>query len=183
MRRSHLVAISILVIAVGVVGIVAVSSGSDAKRASSHAAKGFKPKDIKGKWTGEWTNNTFGSTGDVISNVKVKGDKMTPITDFSGNVFGCDNPPEGSITLKPGNGKNKYNADGFKIKAASPAFGDDFQFTYKQKGNKVTASGSSPCDPSIEFTLTGTLTKTDFEAEVDITSTPHSTSTVTATKN
>jgi hypothetical protein len=183
MRRRTLALASILVVAVGVVGVVAVSSGSDDKSAASTAAKGFKPKDIKGKWTGTWKNTTFGSTGDVISNVKVNGEKMTPITDFSGNVFGCDNPPQGSITLKPGNGKNKYNSDGFKIKADSPAFGDDFVFTYKHKGNKVTASGSSPCDPSIEFTLTGTLTKTDFEADVNITSTPASKSTVTATKD
>jgi hypothetical protein len=183
MPRRSLALVSVLVVVAGVIGVVAVSSGSDDTRAASSAAKGFTPKDIKGKWTGTWTNNTFGSTGDVISNVKVKGEKMTPITDFSGNVFGCDNPPQGSITLKPGDGKNKYNSDGFKIKAKSPAFGDDFQFTYKQKGNKVTASGSSPCDPSIHFTLTGTLTKTDFDADVNITSTPPSKSTVTATKD
>jgi hypothetical protein len=182
MRRSHIALISILAVAIGVVGVVAISSGSEDKRAASHAAKGFTPKDIKGKWTGTWTNNFFGSTGDIIANVKLKGEKMTPIVDFSGNVLGCPDPDSDSVTLKPGNGKNKYNSDGFKIQQASGAFGDDFTFTYKQKGGKVTASGSSPCE-GFGFTMTGTLTKTEFNAEVDIDSSPHSTATLKATKD
>ena len=182
MRRSHLALISILVIGAGVIGVVAVSSGSGDKRAAAEAAKGFKPKDIKGKWTGTWTNNLFGSTGDIIANVKVNGEKMTPIVDFSGNVLGCPDPKSDSVTLKPGSGKNKYNSDGFKVKAKSGAFGDDFQFTYKHKGNKVSASGSSPC-AGFGFTMEGTLTKTAFNAEVDIDSTPRSTATLKATKD
>ena len=182
MRRSYLALISILAVAIGVVGVVAISSGADDKRAASSAAKGFKPKDIKGKWTGTWENNLFGSTGDIIANVKVSGEKMTPIVDFSGNVLGCPDPKSDSVTLKPGNGKNKYNSDGFKIKAKSGAFGDDFEFTYKQKGGKVTASGSSPC-AGFGFTMTGKLTKTEFNAEVEIDSSPKSTATLKATKD
>ena len=182
MARRTLAMISAMIVTAGVIGVVAVSSGSDDKRAASTAAKGFKPSDIKGKWTGTWTNNFFGSTGDIIANVKVKGEKMTPIIDFSGNVLGCPDPDEDSVTLKPGSGKNKYNSDGFKVKTESGAFGDDFQFTYKQKGNKVTASGSSPC-AGFGFELTGTLTKSEFNAEVDIDSSPHSTATLKATKD
>ncbi len=182
MRRSYLALISILVLAVGVAGVVAVSSGSDDKRAASTAAKGFKPKDIKGKWTGTWENNFFGSTGDIIANVKVNGEKMTPIVDFSGNVLGCPDPDEDSVTLKEGKGKNKWNSDGFKVKDESGAFGDDYEFTYKHKGNKVTASGSSPCN-GFKFELTGTLTKTEFNAEVEIDSSPASTATLEATKD
>ena len=183
MPRRTLALVSMLIVVAGVIGVVAVSSGSDDKRAASApAAKGFKPKDIKGKWTGTWENNFFGSTGDIIANVKVSGEKMTPIVDFSGNVLGCPDPPSDSVTLKPGDGKNKYNSDGFKVKTKSGAFGDDFQFTYKQKGNKVTASGSSPC-ADFGFKMTGTLTKTEFNAEVDIDSSPHSTATLKATKD
>src|SRR5688500_13887667 len=130
MRRTHLTLVSVLVIALGVVGVVAVSSGSDDKSGASAAAKGFKPSDIKGKWTGTWENNTFGSTGDIIANVKVKGSKLIPVVDFSGNVLGCPDPKADSVTLKEGNGNNRYNKDGFKVKTKSGAFGDDFQFKY-----------------------------------------------------
>ncbi len=182
MRRSHLVLISILVIAVGVAGVVAVSSGSDEQPAPEKRGKGFKPSQIEGKWTGTWVNNFFGSTGDILANVKVKGKKLIPIVDFSGTVLGCPDPPEDSVTLKPGKGKNKYNEDGFKVKTESAAFGDDFVFRYKRDGNKVTASGSSPCQ-GFTFSMTGTLTKKEFNGEVDINSSPHSTSTLKATKD
>ena len=182
MARTRLALISVVVVAVGVVGVVAISSGSDDKQAASTAAKGFKPKDIKGKWTGTWTNNLFGSTGDITANVKVNGDKFTPLIDFSGNVLGCPDPDEDSVTLKEGKGKNKWNGDGFKVKSASDAFGDDFEFTYKHDGNKVTAKGSSPCE-GFGFTMTGKLTKTKFTAEVDIDSTPKSTASLEATKD
>ena len=183
MRRSYLALISVLVVAVGVVGVVAVSSGSDDEPAPEKRAKGFKPKNIKGKWTGTWTNNVFGSTGDILANVKVKRSKFTPLVDFSGNVLGCPDPPADSVKVKEGKGVNKWNKKGFKIQTPSNAFGNNFALTYKQKGNKVTASGTSPCEPSITFTLTGTLTKTNFNAEVDITSNPHSTATLEATKD
>ena len=176
--------VSVLVVAIGVTGAVAVSSGSDGGSAPAKRAKGFKPKDIKGKWTGTWTNNFFGSTGDILANIKFKkkSGKLTPIIDFSGDVLGCPDPPADTITLKEGKGKNKWNKKGFKVSQASAAFGSDFTFTYKKKGNAVTASGSSPCN-SFGFTMTGTLTKTAFNAEVDISSNPHSTATLTATKN
>ena len=182
MPRRTLVLISALVVVAAVIGVVAVSSGSDDKRAASTAAKGFKPKDIAGKWTGTWENNLFGSTGDIIANVKVKGDKMSPIVDFSGNVLGCADPEEDSVTLKEGKGKNKWNSDGFKVKEESEAFGDDYEFTYKHKGNKVTAKGSSPCS-GFGFEMTGKLTKTEFDAEVKIDSSPPSTATLKATKD
>ena len=183
MPRRNLALISVLVVVAGVIGVVAVSSGSDDKRAASaSAAKGFKPKDIKGKWTGTWTNNFFGSTGDIIANVKVSGEKMTPIVDFSGNVLGCPDPPQDSITLKEGNGNNKYNKDGFKVKMKSKAFGDDFVFKYNHDNGKVTASGSSPC-ADFGFEMSGKLTSKKFTAEVDIDSTPNSTASLEATKD
>jgi hypothetical protein len=183
MRPRTLALISTVVVLGGVVGVVAVSSGSDSQPAPEKKAKGFKPKDIKGKWTGTWTNNAFGSTGDILANVTVKGKKFTPLVDFSGNVLGCPDPPSDTVTLKPGKGNNKWSKKGFKIVTPSQAFGADFQLTYKRKGNKVTASGTSPCEPSIKFTLTGILTKVGFDATVDITSSPHSTATLTASKN
>lgn len=169
----------------GAVGVVAVSSGSGDDGTPEKRAKGFAPKDIKGKWTGEWENLTFGSKGDILANVKVSGKKLTPIVDFSGNVLGCPDPPEDSVTLKKGNGDNKWNSKGFKVDQASNAFGNDFTFAYKHKNNKATASGSSPCSPQTTFKGDGKLTKKSFSMTVDIDfgSGPGATAELSAKKN
>lgn len=168
MRRRSLALISIAAVIAAAVGVVAVSSGSGGDESPQKRANGFKPKDIKGKWTGEWKNLNFGSKGDILANVKVKGDKLIPLVDFSGNVLGCPDPPEDSVTLKKGNGNNKWNSKAFKVKEASNAFGNDFAFSYKHENNKVKASGSSPCDPQTTFTANGKLTKKKFSMTVDI---------------
>jgi hypothetical protein len=183
MRRTYLALISAVLAICGAIGIVAVSSAGESDPAPEKRAAEFKPKDIKGKWTGSWTNNLFGSTGDILANVTVNGKKFTPLVDFSGNVLSCPDPPADSVTVKPKNSNDKWNEDGFKIKDASEAFGDDFKFKFEDKGSKVTASGTSPCDPSITFTMEGTLTKEAFNAEVTITSSPPSTATLSATED
>ncbi len=150
------------------VGVVAVS-GADDGGGKAAATNDFTPKTVKGKWTGEWNNTTFGSTGDIFANVKFKQDteKFIPLLDFSGQVLGCSDPPSDTVTLKEGDGKNKWDEDGFKVVTDSEAFGD-FKFIYKDAGQKVTASGNSPCNPSTTFTMDGKLTGSKFTGTVDI---------------
>lgn len=156
-----------LIATAATIGVVGVSSGADDRAAPAAEAKGFSPKSLKGKWTGEWENLDFGSKGDILANVKFKDGKFIPLVDFSGNVLGCPDPPADTFTLKKGKGKNKWNKDGFKVATNTNAFGN-LNFTYKQDGNKVTGSGNSSCDPSTTFKLTGKLTSSKFTGDVDI---------------
>ena len=82
-------------------------------------------------------------------------------------MLGCPDPPADSLTLKEGDGKNKWDEDGFKVVTETEAFGD-LKFTFKDGSDKVTASGNSPCDPSTTFTLNGKLTSSKFTGTVDI---------------
>jgi hypothetical protein len=167
-RKWTLTILSLAAAGAVTVGVVAVS-GADSGGGKAAAAKDFTPKILKGKWTGEWENLDFGSTGDILANVKFKNstDKFTPLIDFSDNVLGCPDPPADTITLKDGSGKNKWNDNGFKVVTDSEAFGD-FKFTYKDDGHKVTASGNAPCNPSTTFTMDGKLTGSKFSGNVDI---------------
>jgi hypothetical protein len=169
--RSRRFALTILALAAAgavTVGVVAVS-GADDSGGKAAAAKGFSPKSLKGKWTGSWENSTFGSKGDILANVKfkTKSGKFTPLIDFSGNVLGCPDPPADSVTLKEGKGANKWNKKGFKVSSDTTAFAN-LVLTYKKKGNSITATGASPCDAGTTFSMTGTLTKTQFSANVAI---------------
>lgn len=167
-RRWTLTILALATAGAVTVGVVAVS-GAEESGGKAAAADDFTPKPLKGKWTGTWENLDFGSTGDILANVKFKNsnEKFTPLVDFSGNVLGCPDPPADSLTLKEGNGKNKWNDDGFKVVTDTQAFGD-LKFTYKDAGHTVTASGNSPCNPSTTFTMTGKLTGSKFSGTVDI---------------
>ena len=168
--RRWVTAILAPVIAVAAtIGVVGISSGADDRAAPTARATEFSPKSLKDKWTGEWENLDFGSTGDIFANVKFNRttEKFTPLVDFSGDVLGCPDPPADTITLKEGDGRNKWDEDGFKVVTDSEAFGD-FKFVFKDDGDKVTASGNSPCNLSTTFTLTGKLTSSRFTGTVDI---------------
>jgi hypothetical protein len=166
-----LAVMALLVVGAATIGAVAVSGADDGDggKAAATKAKDFTPKILKGKWTGEWENTTFGSTGDILANVKFKKatGKFTPLIDFSGNVFGCEDPPSDSFTIKEDKSKNKWTDNGFKVNTESDAFGD-FKFTYKDATGKVTASGTSPCNPDLTFTMEGELTSSSFTGTADI---------------
>ena len=168
-RRWTLTILALATAGAVTIGVVAVSGATDSGGKAAAANDDFTPKDLKGKWTGEWNNTTFGSAGDILANLKFKcaTEKFTPLVDFSGNVLGCPDPPADSVTLKEGNGKNKWDEDGFKVVTDTEAFGD-LTFKYKDAGHSVTASGNSPCDPSTTFTMDGKLTGSKFSGTVDI---------------
>jgi hypothetical protein len=160
------VALGGLVALGGTVGIVAASSSDPDAARTPHA--GFSPKMLKGKWTGKWVNETFGSSGKIQANVKVRGTKMIPMVNFSGNVFGCTDPDAGKLTLKKGKGPNRWNGKGFKISKDTPNFGQ-LDLVYKHGKGTITGEGEKPpCSPDISYTVDGTLTKKRLKADVEI---------------
>ena len=167
-RKLRVGILALAIAAAATAGVVAVSGADDGAAGDGGAKRGgFKPKDIAGKWTGDWKNTTFGSQGDILANVKVNGKKFIPIVDFSGNVLGCADPPEDSVTLKKGNGNNKWNSAGFKVDTSTKAFGD-LSLVYHDSNHKITATGNSPCQPSTTFKMSGKLKSSSFSANVDI---------------
>lgn len=151
----------------GTVGIVAASSSDPGPDRIPRAA-GFSPNMLKGKWTGKWENTTFGSEGKIQANVMVKGSKLIPLVNFSGNVFGCNDPDAGKITLKEGKGPNRWNRKGFNVSKDTPNFGR-LDLVYKHSKGTITGEGEEPpCSPNISYTVDGTLTKKKLQADVDI---------------
>lgn len=156
-----------LVALAGTVGIVAASSNSGADRVAT-AGGGFKPGMLKGKWTGKWENTTFGSEGNIQANVTVKGTKMISMVNFSGFVFGCNDPDAGKLTLKKGNGANRWNRRGFNVSRDTPNFGQ-LDLVYKHRKGTISGEGEEPpCNRNISYTLDGTLTKKNLQADVEI---------------
>lgn len=168
-RRLGTVLGALFALAALAVGVVASSSGSSSTGAGTAAQKkGFKAKSLKGKWTGSWNNTTFGSTGSILANVRFKDGKLMPQVDFSGNVFGCQDPPADVVTIKKGKGANRHNKDGFRVNAATKAFGR-LKIKYNHKTHAFTGSGSAPpCNPSITYKLKGKLSSKKFTATVTI---------------
>jgi hypothetical protein len=171
-RRNRLLAsiVGVLVAAGAVAAIVAASSSSGGSDPSAGASvAGFTPGKIKGKWTGSWRNTTFGSTGSIRANVQVKdGNKLVPLVDFGGLVFGCQNPDPAVVTLRRGSGNNTWNANGFRVSKFTQAFGK-LNITYDFDNKKFKGTGSRPpCRESISYTINGTLTGSRFNADVNL---------------
>lgn len=154
---------AILCVAAG--GVVAVQVLATP---SGDPAAGFKPGSLTGKWSGSWKNTTFGSTGSIRANVRLKDGKLKPTIQFGGNVFGCSDPAPAIFSLSKGSGNNQYNSSGFKVKQTTQAFGA-LTGTYKHSSNGVTASGRAvPCRAGLTWKLTGKLTSSKFTGTVKI---------------
>lgn len=171
-RRTRFLTMVLAALAAGGVaaGLVVASGDSPGGDASASARKGgFAPGKIAGKWTGKWENVTFGSEGSIRANVQAKpGNKMLLLADFGGNVFGCTDPKGAPVTLPKGSGKNSWNASGFRLSRQGKALGK-LTLTYNFKSKSLKGSGSAPpCNPSIAYTIEGTLTPTRFNATVKI---------------
>lgn len=169
MRRTTRLPIAVsAALAVGAFAAALVFASADSPDPlAKKGAGGFTPAKIKGKWTGGWTNTTFGSTGKIRANVQAKrGNKLVVIADFGGFVFGCEDPPAAIVTLTKGSGPNKWNSKGFKIKQKTEAFGM-LNLTYVFKTKVFKGNGlNPPCRPELTFTLNGKLTGAKFRATV-----------------
>jgi hypothetical protein len=166
MRRRTQVLTTVSCALVVVASLVAVAGGDVA---STSAKRGFTPGKIGGKWTGAWRNLTFGSTGSIRANVRVKKRKMVVLADFGGLVFGCEDPPATApVTLRRGKGKNSWNAKGFRLSATTKAFGK-LSLNYNFRKKTIRGKGAAPpCNPSISYTVKGKLTPSRFNATVNI---------------
>ena len=133
--------------------------------------KGFTPKKIAGTWSGNWDNQTFGSTGTVTLSTKLlrKGKAFQFNVALGGNALGCSpQAPEHTPTITKGKGQNHWNAKGFTLHLTSPAYGE-FIVKYSQKTHKLTGSGGHPsCAPAVTWALDGKLTHAAFTGSVSI---------------
>lgn len=171
-RRNRLLAL-IATVAVGAAatGVVASSSSSSSppeRPAAAPAAAGFTPKSIAGKWSGKWTNVTFGSTGPIRANVRATGKKLVAMVDFGGNVFGCPDPAAEAVSLPKGRGANRWSSSGFRVKKPTKAFGAlDLVYNHSRKSFKGSGK-NPPCSPGVSWTLAGKLTAKALSATVQI---------------
>jgi hypothetical protein len=175
MSRRLLVAAAVALLALSVPTALAAKSKQP-----------FKPKLLAGTWSGNWTNQTFNSTGTITLQGKLlnKGKAFQFAVDLGGNALGCSDPAaERTPTIKQGTGDNRWNAKGFRLKLNSPAYGA-FLVTYSQRTQKLTGSGGNPpCAPGVSWKLDGKLTKTSFTGTVTITlPSQTATSTINATR-
>jgi hypothetical protein len=153
------------VLCVGVAGMATmqVLASPDAEPSAA-----FKPSKLTGKWSGSWKNTTFGSTGSIRATIRLKDGKLKATVQFGGNVFGCADPPPAIFELTKGKGNNQYNADGFKIRNKSEAFGTTTG-SYKHSNNRIKGAGKDvACRPGLTRTATGKLTSKKFTATVKI---------------
>lgn len=161
--RLKLLALVVCVAAAGAATVQVVAGPGGETSAA------FNPNSLTGKWSGNWKNTTFGSTGSIRATVRFKDGKLKPTIQFGGNVFGCAAPPPAIFTLSKGSGNNQYNAGGFKVNRATEAFGKVVG-TYKHSTNKLTGSGTKPpCRQQLKWKLTGKLTSSKFTGTVTIT--------------
>ena len=151
------------------ISIVAlVVAGAMAASAAFGDSDDFKPKSLKGDWTGQWRNLASGAEGEIVAKVKVHAGNLITTVDFSGDPLGCGDPPPGKATLEKGTGNNTWNAAGFKVDEPTAGFGD-LILAYRADRRKITALGNPPCKPSTIFRLTGKLKDSTMSATVDIT--------------
>jgi hypothetical protein len=133
--------------------------------------KGFTPKSIAGTWSGNWNNQTFGSTGTVTLSTKLlhKGKAFEFHVGLGGNALGCSpQPPERTPVISKGRGQNHWNSKGFTLHLNSPAYGE-FTVKYVHKTHKLTGSGGHPpCAPGVSWALDGKLTHAAFTGNVSI---------------
>jgi len=167
--------LSRLIVPVGAIAVMAVGTGlvladRSASPGATTAATKFNPKQLAGKWVGQWRNSTFGSTGAVRGNVKKKGKRMKVLWDIDGTALGCADPPENKTVLKKGRGANRWNGRKFKAVDKSDTFGK-VTFNYKRRNNKVTGSGGPgglPCSADKTYTFDGKLTNKKLNLDIDI---------------
>jgi hypothetical protein len=160
MSRRLLVVAAVILMALGVPATLGAKT------------KAFKPKLLAGTWSGNWSNQTFNTTGTITLQGKVlkKGKAFQFAVDLGGNALGCPDPAaERTPTITKGSGNNHWNAKGFKLKLNSPAYGS-FNVSFSQKTHKLTGTGGNPsCAPGVTWKLDGKLTKTAFTGTVTIT--------------
>jgi hypothetical protein len=106
---------------------------------------------FEGEWVGVWTNNTFGSTGDVTVTIIVGTDGTGIfLVDLGGLVFGTVDPPEMRY-------EGTYTLDGALFEAAGdPLFGD-LTITINSAGEVSILGDLIPIDGIARLEASGTI--------------------------
>lgn len=122
-----------------------------ASEAASEATGGGEAAAaLAGSYSGNWTNTTFGSTGDASFDVTVDGAAGTfeVTVDLGGGVFGEGDPD-------PFTFGGSFTADGTEVSGSSDVLGD-FTFTMDADGNFSIDAPDVPSDRIETFTASGT---------------------------
>ncbi|MEX2029990.1 MAG: hypothetical protein WD906_03350 [Anaerolineales bacterium] len=105
-----------------------------------------------GNWSGSWTNQTFGSTGDVRMTIDVSPDGTATLTvDLDGLVFGLLDPEAATYD-------GSYTEEGAEFSIADdPVFGE-LSMVVDPEGNVVVSAPNVPSSNILSFSATGSLT-------------------------
>ena len=126
---------------------------------------------LAGEWTGEWHNNTFGSTGSIDATFEVDAAAATATLtlDLGGNVFGSNDPDPFAVDLDltaagPYEGTNDLlgdftvtaNADGAIVldAPAVPGLGRQLTMEGSMDGDTITGTYDIPGLADGTFTAT-----------------------------
>jgi len=112
---------------------------------------------LYGSWNGQWKNKTTGDTGDAAATVRAENHRFTITLDLFGDVFGCGDPPLGSVTLRRGQGKNKWNGRGFTVYRRKSADFGRASAVYDARTKDLSVRGNVPCQAKRKFVLNGKL--------------------------
>ena len=147
-----------LLLAAAGAGLSTAGPSGDAT-ASKKKAKKFVPKQFKGTWKGTWNNLTFDTSGKASMKIGLKGSRKKPVVTvvftLGGSAFGCPSPPPRTVKMRKGKGKNRWNSGGFK---ASYNNGQGpVRVTYNHRKSKMSATGFSPCDKQVTYSMSGRM--------------------------
>ena len=113
-----------------------------------------KYKPFEGTWEGQWTNNTYGTTGNATATVAVNTDGTVTVTiDLDGSVFGLIDPPPQTVT-------STYDATGIVFEELGTAIGDikvTMTPTSDTSGNIVVELKNTPLAGLDSIGATGTI--------------------------
>jgi hypothetical protein len=117
----------------------------------------FSPRLATGTWMGTWSNTAFGSTGTVGVTIRAQGrapkQRLRISIDFSGQVFGCEDPPPITFTVPRGQGANRWNPRSLRLKSPISPFGA-VDITFDFRNARVRGGGSAPpCRPGISWAI------------------------------
>ena len=117
---------------------------------------------LEGKWTGQWKNLTFGSSGSATADISIDrtAKTITLVLDLGGNVFGEQDPPAQTFT-------GSLAGDG-KFSGNTPTMGN---FTAQVAVDQKTFTFEAPDVPSQRVNSvkgSGKLEGTTITADADI---------------
>jgi len=112
------------------------------------SAGAFDPTKYEGVWTGTWKNRTFKVEGPMQATVTVADDATTMAVDWNiTGLFNCG----GAAAVRTLVSGTDFTAEALNFTATNASWGDAVVTSEtKKKVEKVSVSGTTPCNTSIE---------------------------------